>query len=62
MIPQVLNLPGEPIDGELPLPLVKIVGPQFTVRCIAGEHMKDAQFIRICRCLELICKERLAPY
>ncbi len=40
-ISQVLNPPGEPIDGELPPPFVKIVGPQFAVHFIAGEHVKD---------------------
>ena len=40
-ISQVLNPPGEPIDGELPPPFVKIVGPEFAVRFIAGEHVKD---------------------
>jgi len=41
MIPQVLNPPGESIDRELPPPFVKIVGPQFAVPCMAGEHGKD---------------------
>ena len=39
-IPQVLNPLGETIDSELP-PFVKIVGPQFTVHFMVGEHVKD---------------------
>src|SRR5262249_28761597 len=40
-IPEVFNPPGKPIHGIVPPPLVKIVGPQFAVRFIAGEHVKD---------------------
>jgi hypothetical protein len=37
----MFNPPGKPIHGIVPPPLVKIVGPQFAVRFIAGEHVKD---------------------
>src|SRR5437879_1699258 len=40
-IPQAFNPPGEPIDGELPPPFVEIIGSQFTVHFIAGEHVKN---------------------
>jgi hypothetical protein len=40
-IPQAFNPPGEPIDGKLPPPFVKILGPQFTILFIAREHVKD---------------------
>ena len=40
-IPEVFNPPGEPIYGIVPPPLVKIIGPQFAVRFITGEHVKD---------------------
>ncbi len=38
---QACNPPDEPIDRELPPPFVKIIGPQFTVPFMAGEHGKD---------------------
>src|SRR5262249_35747685 len=47
-ISQVLNPSGEPINGELPPPFVKIVGPQFAVRFLTGEHMKSTDHHRVC--------------
>jgi hypothetical protein len=41
LIFQVLNAPGEPSDGALPLLLNKRGGPQFAVWGIAGGYRKD---------------------
>src|SRR5262245_9694756 len=41
MIPQAFNPPGEPIDRARPPPFVTIIGPEFTVSCMAGEPVKD---------------------
>jgi len=46
-IPQVLNASGEPVDGELPPPLIKIVGPECVIRFLTGEHMKDTDHDRV---------------
>jgi hypothetical protein len=40
-IAQVLDPCCQPIYRVMPPSLVKIVGPQFPVRCMAGEHRKD---------------------
>jgi hypothetical protein len=40
-ISQGLKPSGQAIDRELSPPFVKIVGPQFPVFFLAGEHVKD---------------------
>jgi hypothetical protein len=62
-ISQVLNPPGEPIDGELPPLFVKIVGPQFAVHFIAGEHVKDTTHNgEFCRKLPKTGKLKIASH
>jgi hypothetical protein len=46
-ISQMLDPPGQPIHGIVPPPLVKIVGLQFMVWGIAGEHIKDTLHDRV---------------
>ena len=46
-IPQMLDPSGQPIHGIVPPPFVKIVGPQFMVGGIAGEHIKETLHDRV---------------
>ncbi len=40
MIPEALNSSGQVVDEMVAPLLIKIVGPQFTVQFMAGEHME----------------------
>jgi hypothetical protein len=40
MIPKALNPSGQVVDEMVAPLLIKIVGPQFTVGFMAGEHME----------------------
>ena len=46
-IPQALNAPGEPVNGELPPPLINIVAPELGIRFLTGAQMKDADPDRV---------------